>query len=599
METKYYRNFSIIAHIDHGKSTLADRLLEFTRTIPEREMQEQVLDSMDLEQERGITIKSHAVRIEYKARDNQKYILNLIDTPGHVDFSYEVSRSLAACEGVLLLVDASQGIEAQTISNLYLALDNNLTIIPILTKIDLPAARVQLIGEELADILDVDLDSIILTSAKENIGTEDVLEAIVNRVPFPIGDNNKPLKALIFDSIYNQYRGVIAYTRIVEGQLKAGDFITFFSNKNSYEVDEVGYLRLKMIPGTSLNAGEVGYIIANVKRIEDAKVGDTITLRDNPADCALPGYREFKPMVYSGLYPTDNDDFENLREALAKLKLNDASLYYEPESSLALGFGFRCGFLGMLHLDIVKERLSREYDLSLIATVPNVKYRVVLKNNEEVTLDNPALLPDAVNIDHIEEPYVDAEIVTNSEFIGNVMQLLIQRRGEYKTTDYLDPQKVIIYFRAPLSEIIFDFFDRLKSITKGYASLDYKFAGYRSANLVKLDILINGEPVDALSTIVHNDQSYFWGQKLCSKLKELIPRQLFEVRIQAAIGARIVSKSKVHALRKNVTAKCYGGDITRKRKLLEQQKAGKKRMKQVGKVSLPQEAFFAILEVER
>ncbi|MBN2541249.1 elongation factor 4 [bacterium] len=599
MHTARIRNFSIIAHIDHGKSTLADRLLEYTHTVPDRRMEEQVLDSMDLERERGITIKSHAIRIDYNAKDGKSYILNLIDTPGHVDFTYEVSRSLAACEGVLLLVDASQGIEAQTISNLYLALEANLTIIPVLTKIDLPASNTSLVGEELCELLDVLPDELILTSAKEGIGTEEILESIISRIPPPVADDNDKLRALIFDSMYNTYRGVIIYTRVFEGSVKAGDIIKFFTSGNRYEVDEVGYLRLDFIPAKDLQAGEVGYIIANIKRIEDAKVGDTITQAEDPATKPLPGYRDFKPMVYSGLYPTDNDDFEDLRDALSKLKLNDASLFFEPETSVALGFGFRCGFLGMLHLDIIKERLSREYGMNLIATVPNVEYRVDLKTGEEITIDNPSMLPDPVRIDAIEEPFVEAEIITDNEFIGNVMQLIMQRRGEYKTTEYIDPAKVMIYFTAPLSEIIFDFFDKLKSITKGYASLDYKFTGYKPSDLVKLDILINDDPVDALSSIIHRDKSYLWGQRLCSKLRELIPRQLFEVKIQAAIGARVVSKSKVHALRKNVTAKCYGGDITRKRKLLEQQKEGKKKMKQVGNVSLPQEAFFAILEIEK
>ena len=599
MDQRYIRNFSIIAHIDHGKSTLADRLLELTQTLPPRQMREQVLDNMDLERERGITIKAHAIRMDYKSEDGNEYILNLIDTPGHVDFTYEVSRSLAACEGALLLVDASQGVEAQTISNLFLALENNLSIIPIINKIDLPGAQIDLVRKQLAELLGVEDDEIILVSAKKGTGIKDVLEAVIKRISPPFGEKKNPLKGLIFDSFFDQYRGAIPYVRIKDGSVKKGDRVRFFFNQKEYEVDEVGYLRLKQIPAEKLSAGDVGYLVANIRNVTDAKVGDTITLVNNPASSPLPGFKDIKSMVFSGFYPADSENYQELKDALEKLKMNDASLIFEPETSNALGFGFRCGFLGLLHLEIVQERLRREYGQPIIATVPNVEYKVTLTDGNKVFVDNPALLPSSGKIDKIEEPFVLVQIIAPSEYIGNIMKLVMERRGVYRTTEYIDKVRVSLHFELPLSEIIFDFYDRLKSITRGYASLDYEWADFRESDLVKLNILINGEPVDALSAIVHQDKAFFWGRSLTQKLRELIPRQLFEVAIQATIGSRVVARETVKPQRKNVTAKCYGGDITRKRKLLEKQKEGKKRMKQVGSVEIPQEAFLAILQVER
>jgi GTP-binding protein LepA len=595
----HIRNFSIIAHIDHGKSTLADRILEVTRMLTGREKHAQVLDSMDLEQERGITIKSHAVRMPYTARDGREYTLNLIDTPGHVDFTYEVSRSLAACEGAILVVDATQGVEAQTLSNLFLALDNNLEIIPVINKIDLQSAHPDEVCRQIVDLIGCAPEDVLRVSAKEGIGIDEVLEAIVLRVPAPRGGSDAPLRAMIFDSLFDSYRGAIPYVRVVDGKVKKGDWIRFFAHKTEYEVDEVGYLQLKRVPTQELAAGEVGYIIANIRQVQDTRVGDTITTRDQPATERLAGFRDVKPMVYSGLYPTDSDSYAELREALGKLQLNDAALVFEPESSAALGFGFRCGFLGLLHMEIVQERLSREFELEIITTVPNVEYWVFKNDGTRVEVDSPAQLPKPTEIDHIQEPYVKAQIILPAEYIGNIMKLCLDRRGIYKTTEYADTRRAILHYEMPLAEIIFDFYDKLKSLSRGYASLDYEFADYREGKLVKLDILINGDPVDALSALVHSEHAFSWGQKITAKLKELIPRQMFEVVIQAAIGSRVVARSSVRPMRKNVTAKCYGGDITRKRKLLERQKEGKRRMKQVGSVEIPQEAFLAVLKVER
>ncbi len=597
MHIKKVRNFCIIAHIDHGKSTLADRILEKTGTLAKVGMN-QVLDDMDLERERGITIKAHTVTMNYKAKDRQVYMLNLIDTPGHVDFTYEVSRSLAACEGAILVVDAAQGVEAQTISNLYLALDNDLTIIPVINKIDLQSAQVENVKHQITEILGISENEIILTSAKEGQGIEDILEAVVQRIPAPEGDAKAPLQALIFDSIFDSYRGAIAYIRVFAGAMQPGMEIKFFKTGKKFEVAEVGVLQLKKIKKGQLSVGEVGYCIAGVKQVQDTKVGDTITSARNPAPNPLPGYKDVKPMVFSGLFPTDNEDYEELRSSLERLKLNDASLIYEPESSQALGFGFRCGFLGLLHMEIIQERVEREYGLSILTTVPNVEYKAYTKKGQTVIVDNPALLPPVGEIDNIEEPYISSNIITPTEYIGNIMKLAQERRGIYKTTEYIDPTRADLHYDFPLSEIIFDFYDKLKSLTRGYASFDYHFANYRKADLVKLDILINNDPVDALSYIIHKDKAFEWGRKICSKLKELIPKQLYEVVVQAAIGSKIISRSTVKALRKNVTAKCYGGDISRKRKLLERQKEGKKRMKQVGRVELPQEAFLAVLKVD-
>ncbi|MFQ5863892.1 MAG: translation elongation factor 4 [bacterium] len=597
MQTSRIRNFCIIAHIDHGKSTLADRILERTGTLAKVEM-DQVLDDMDLERERGITIKAHTVTMYYKAKDGQTYMLNLIDTPGHVDFTYEVSRSLAACEGAILVVDAAQGVEAQTISNLYLALDNDLTIIPVINKVDLRSAQIETVKHQVIEILGIKESELILASAKEGIGVDDVLEAVVQRIPAPTGSSEAPLRALIFDSLFDSYRGAIAYIRIFEGSIYPGMEIKFFSTGKNFEVAEVGILQLQKVKKSRLSVGEVGYCIAGVKQVQDTKVGDTITRARHPALEPLPGYQNVKPMVFSGLFPTDSEDYEELRSSLERLKLNDASLIYEPETSQALGFGFRCGFLGLLHMEIVQERLEREYGLNILTTVPNVEYHVYTKKRERVIVDNPALLPPVAEIDYIEEPYISADILTPTEYIGNIMKLSQDRRGIYKNTEYLDPTRADIHYEFPLSEIIFDFYDKLKSLTRGYASFDYQFSDYRESHLVKLDILINGEPVDALSYIIHRDKAYEWGRKICAKLKELIPRQLFEVIIQAAIGSKVIARTNVKALRKNVTAKCYGGDITRKRKLIEKQRAGKKRMKQFGRVELPQEAFLAVLKVD-
>jgi GTP-binding protein LepA len=592
------RNFSIIAHIDHGKSTLADRLLEMTGTLSKLQMKEQVLDDMDLERERGITIKSHPIRLQYKARDGEKYILNLIDTPGHVDFSYEVSRSLAACEGALLLVDASQGIEAQTVSNTFLALDNDLEIIPVINKVDLPGAMVDAAKEQIIDLIGCNEEDIILTSAKTGEGVDTLLEAIVKRVPPPDMHDNKPVKALIFDSVFDSYRGAIPYIRVMEGQIRAGQKLRSFATKNEYEITEVGHFHLKRVKADVLRSGDVGYIVAQIKNIKDLRVGDTITTVDDPAKAPLKGYKEMKPMVFSGIYPVQNEDFDELRQSLEKLQLNDASLHFDPETSDALGFGFRCGFLGMLHLEIVKERLEREFDQQIVSTMPNVEYHAFLRNGQMVRVDTPAKMPQG-DIDRIEEPYVRAEIITPAEFIGGLMTLTQEKRAIYQNTHYLDKTKVQLMYEIPLAEIVFDFYDKLKTVSRGYASFDYEFIGYRPAELVKLDILINGESVDALSVITHRDDAAYQGRELVVKLRSLIPRHQFEVPIQAAVGSKILARENVKALRKNVTAKCYGGDISRKRKLLERQKEGKKRMKMVGAVQVPQEAFLAVLEIDK
>jgi GTP-binding protein LepA len=593
------RSFCIIAHIDHGKSTLADRLLEETKTIAHRDMIKQVLDDMDLEQERGITIKLHAIQLKYTAKDKEEYTLNLIDTPGHVDFSYEVSRSLAACEGALLVVDASQGIEAQTVSNLYLALDANLTIIPVINKVDLQSANIEGVKASIIELLGCRDEDIILASAKANIGTNDILEAIVNRIPPPKINADAPLRALVFDSTFDAYRGIIVYLRVFDGELKTGSKIKFFETEIATDAEEVGTFKMTRVKTDSLKSGNVGYLVTGIKTASELLVGDTIIDTANPAPEPLGGYKKIKPMVFSGIYPANSDDFEDLREALIKLKTNDASLIFEPESSSALGFGFRCGFLGLLHMEITQERLDREYNQTIITTVPNVEYQVFKTDGEMVLVDNPSQMPPLGNIDHIKEPYIRAQIITPTDYMGNVMKLANDRRGVFVSTNYLTPTKVDLIFEFPLSEIIFDFHDKMKSISKGYASLDYEFIDYRESELVKLDILLNNEPVDALSSIVHRTKSYEWGRKLCSKLKELIPRQMFEIVIQAAIGQKIIARETVKALRKNVIAKCYGGDISRKRKLLEKQKEGKKRMKQVGSVQLPQEAFLAVLAIDQ
>ena len=592
------RNFCIVAHIDHGKSTIADCILEKTGAVTEREAKAQVLDDLDLERERGITIKSHAIQMHYKAQDKSDYIFNLIDTPGHVDFSYEVSRSLAACEGAILVVDAAQGVEAQTISNLYLAVEAGLEIIPVINKIDLPSAEIEKVKNQIIDLIGCEEDEILLVSAKAKTGIDELLERIVAKIPSPQGDPDAPLQALIFDSIFDSYRGAIAYIRIFDGRIRTNDKIKFFATNNEFEAEEIGVLGLRKVKVDDLEAGNVGYLIAGIKDVHDTKVGDTVTFAKGGSARPLPGYKDVKPMVYSGLYPTLSDDFEDLRDALEKFKLNDSALVYQPETSAALGFGFRCGFLGMLHMEIVQERLLREYNQSIITTLPNVEYIVYNKKNEEIIVDNPAEMPLISEIERIEEPYIKAQIVCPSEYVGNIMKLAMDKRGIYKNTTYIDPTRADLQFEFPLSEIIFDFYDKLKSSTRGYASFDYEYIGYRESDLVKLDILLNGEPVDALSMIVHRDKAYDWGRKVCSKLKDLIPRQLFEISIQAAIGTKVISKSVVKALRKNVLAKCYGGDITRKRKLLEKQKEGKKRMKQVGNVEIPQEAFLAVLQID-
>ena len=592
------RNFCIIAHIDHGKSTIADCLLETTGVVSAREAKDQILDSLELERERGITIKSHAIQMHYLAKDKQEYVLNLIDTPGHVDFTYEVSRSLAACEGAVLVVDAAQGVEAQTISNLYLATDAGLEIIPVINKIDLPSAEIDKVSKQIIDLLGCNKEDIILVSAKSKIGIKELLETIIEKVPPPKGDPDAPLQALIFDSVFDAYRGAIAYVRIFQGTLKTNDKIKFFKVHKESEAEEIGTLGLKKIKSDKLSAGDVGYLIAGIKDVRDTKVGDTITHIRNGASEPLPGYKDVKPMVYSGLYPTDSDDFEDLRDALEKFCLNDSALIYQPETSAALGFGFRCGFLGLLHMEIVQERLLREYGQSIITTLPNVEYIVFTKKGERITVDNPAEMPQVGNIDRVEEPYMKAQIVTPSEYVGNIMKIAMDKRGTYINTTYLDPTRADVQFEFPLAEIIFDFYDKLKSSTRGYASFDYEYIGYRESDLVKLDILLNSEPVDALSMIVHRSKSFDWGRKVSSKLKDLIPRQMFEINIQAAIGTKVISKSVVKALRKNVLAKCYGGDISRKRKLLEKQREGKKRMKQVGNVEIPQEAFLAVLQID-
>ncbi len=595
---KKIRNFSIIAHIDHGKSTLADRILEKTNTLSSREMQDQALDSMDLERERGITIKLNAVQLNYKAKDGEEYIFHLIDTPGHVDFTYEVSRSLAACEGAILVVDAAQGIEAQTLANVYLALDNDLEIIPVINKIDLPAADPERVKKEVEDVIGIDASDAVLASAKAGIGIEDILEQVVELVPPPEGNPDAPLKALIFDSVYDPYRGVIAYIRIVDGSVKVGDHIQMMANGKQFEVTEVGVFNPKAEHRDELTVGDVGFLAASIKNVNDTRVGDTITSVENPATDPLPGYRKLNPMVFCGLYPIDSANFNDLREALEKLELNDSALQYEPETSQALGFGFRCGFLGLLHMEIIQERIEREFKIGLITTAPSVVYKVHMTDGEELKVDNPSAMPDPQQIDYIEEPYVRATIMVPNDFVGPVMELSQTKRGNFIDMQYLDETRVNVIYELPLSEIVFDFFDQLKSHTKGYASLDYELIGYKTSNLVKMDILLNGEKVDALSFIVHKDFSYERGKAIVEKLKELIPRQQFEVPVQAAIGQKIIARSTIKAIRKNVLSKCYGGDVSRKRKLLEKQKEGKKRMKQVGSVEIPQEAFMAVLKMD-
>lgn len=592
------RNFSIIAHIDHGKSTLADRILEKTNTVSSREMQDQLLDSMDLERERGITIKLNAIELNYTAKDGETYTFHLIDTPGHVDFTYEVSRSLAACEGAVLVVDAAQGIEAQTLANVYLALDNDLEILPVINKIDLPAADPERVRTEIEDVIGIDASEAVLASAKAGIGIEDILEQVVEYVPAPSGDIEAPLKALIFDSIYDSYRGVVLNIRVIDGVVRPGDKIQMMSNGKTFDVTEVGVFSPKPIARDYLMVGDVGYITASIKTVQDTRVGDTVTLADNPAAEALPGYRKMNPMVYCGLYPIDTSRYNDLREALEKLQLNDAALQFEPETSQALGFGFRCGFLGLLHMDVVQERLEREFNLELITTAPSVIYHVNKTDGTTVVVDNPAEFPEPVTIESVEEPYVKAQIMVPNDYVGAVMELSQRKRGEFITMDYLDDYRVNVVYEIPLSEIVFDFFDKLKSSTKGYASLDYEMAGYRTSRLVKMDILLNAEKVDALSFIVHRDFAFERGKAIVEKLKKLIPRQQFEVPVQAAIGQKIVARSDIKALRKNVLAKCYGGDVSRKRKLLEKQKEGKKRMKQIGSVVVPQEAFMAVLKMD-
>jgi len=598
MSTKKIRNFCIIAHIDHGKSTIADRLIEYTGTLQKREMEAQVLDSMDLERERGITIKAQSVRILYKAQDGEEYILNLIDTPGHVDFSYEVSRSLAACEGALLVVDAAQGVEAQTLANVYLALEHDLEIIPVINKIDLPSADPDRVKHEIEDIIGLDASEAVLCSAKSGIGIPDILEAIVNKVPAPPDKSDEPTRALIFDSRFDAYKGAIAYVRVKEGTIKTKDTIRMMHDNKDFDVTELGIFTPNLVPVQELPCGSVGCIAASIKNVADCHVGDTVTLANNPAPEPLPGYRKAVSMVYCGLYPTESKDYENLRDALEKLQLNDAALEYEAETSLALGFGFRCGFLGLLHMDVIQERLEREYNLTLITTAPSVNYKVYKTNGEMLEVDNPAKLPPPTEIDYIEEPYVKATTIVPKDFVGTIMELSQDKRGEYQSMEYLDETRVSVVYHLPLSEIIYDYFDKLKSATKGYASLDYELIGYKQSPMVKMDILLNGEPVDALSIIVHKDRAATRGRALAEKLKELIPRQMFEIPIQAAVGTKIVARETVKAWRKDVLAKCYGGDISRKRKLLEKQKAGKKRMKSVGSVEIPQEAFMAILKVE-
>lgn len=595
---KHIRNFCIIAHIDHGKSTLADRLLDATGAVTEREKQDQLLDNMDLERERGITIKSHAIQMNYTL-NGQDYVFNLIDTPGHVDFSYEVSRSIAACEGALLVVDAAQSIQAQTISNLYLALENDLEIIPVLNKVDLPSSNPEEVTDDIVDLLGCQAEEVIHCSAKTGLGIESILEAIVARIPSPEGDNHAPLQALIFDSVYNPFRGVETYFRVMNGQITKGDRIKFIATGKEYNADEVGALKLKQEPRKRVETGDVGYLITGIKEAKEVQVGDTITLAASPTDSPIDGFEEVKPMVFAGIYPVDTEDYEELRNSMEKLQLNDASLVFQPESSAALGFGFRCGFLGMLHLEIIQERLEREFDMSVITTVPNVSYHAYTKKNpdEIVLVNNPTDLPDPSILDHVEEPFIKASIITKADYVGNVMSLCIEKRGQITNQTYLTPERVELSFDMPLAEIVFDFYDRLKSVSRGYASFDYSPIGLRTSKLVKVDILLNASPVDALSALVHTDNAYTLGKKMCEKLKELIPRQQFDIPIQAAIGAKIISRETIKAVRKDVTAKCYGGDITRKRKLLEKQKKGKKKMRQVGNVEIPQQAFMAVLQL--
>ena len=591
------RNFCIIAHIDHGKSTLADRLLEYTNTVSKQQMQAQVLDDMDLERERGITIKSHAIQMDYTL-DGKKYVFNLIDTPGHVDFSYEVSRSIAACEGALLIVDAAQGIQAQTISNLYLALEHDLTIIPVLNKIDLPSAEPELVKDQIVDLLGCRREEIMAASGKTGMGVHDILSEIVHRIPAPKGNPKAPLKALIFDSVFNSFRGIIAYFKVVEGEMKSGDKVKFVATNSNYIAEEIGILKLDKIPAKTIGTGNVGYIITGIKDAKEVKVGDTITTLENPCTGASSGFEGVKPMVFAGIYPVDTEDYEELRSSMEKLQLNDASLVFEPESSAALGFGFRCGFLGMLHMEIIQERLEREFNMTVITTVPNVSYVSYLTNGDVYEIHNPSDFPDPSKMDHIEEPYIKAQIITKAEYIGAIMTLCINKRGVIIGQNYLTTDRVELIFEMPLAEIVFDFYDKLKSVSKGYASFDYHPIGYKTSDLVKLDIRLNGEPVDALSALIHRDHSYTFGKKICEKLKELITRQQFEIIIQASIGAKIIARETVKAIRKDVTAKCYGGDISRKRKLLEKQKEGKKRMRQVGSVEIPQSAFMAVLKLD-
>lgn len=595
---KNIRNFCIIAHIDHGKSTLADRLLQTTNTISDRDMKAQALDDMDLERERGITIKSHAIQMDYEL-NGVKYTLNLIDTPGHVDFSYEVSRSIAACEGALLIVDASQGIEAQTISNLYLALENDLEIIPILNKMDLPGAQPEEVTDEIVDLIGCDPSDVIPASGKTGLGVDAILEAIISRIPAPKGDPNGPLQAMIFDSVFNSFRGIIAYFRVLNGEMKSGDRVKFVNTNREYNADEIGILRMDMEKRKVIKTGDVGYIISGIKQANEVKVGDTITTVENPCQSVVQGFEDVKPMVFAGIYPVDTDEYEELRYSMEKLQLNDASLVFEPESSAALGFGFRCGFLGMLHMEIIQERLEREFNMTVITTVPNVSYHAFLKKNQELLIvNNPSELPDPSKMDYVEEPYIRAQIITKADYVGQIMNLCIEKRGDLKNQVYLTQSRVEITFEMPLGEVVFDFYDKLKSVSRGYASFDYQPIDYKKSDLIKLDILLNGEQVDALSALVHRSNAHTLGKKICIKLKELIPRQQFEIPIQAAIGAKVVARETVKALRKDVTAKCYGGDITRKRKLLEKQKKGKKRMRQVGRVEVPQEAFLAVLKLD-
>ena len=595
---KNIRNFCIIAHIDHGKSTLADRLLQATGTISDREMKDQALDNMDLERERGITIKSHAIQMDYHF-NGEAYKLNLIDTPGHVDFSYEVSRSIAACEGALLIVDASQGIEAQTISNLYLAIDNDLEIIPVLNKMDLPGAMPEEVTDQIIDLIGCSADDVIPASGKTGLGVDNILGAIIDKIPSPKGTDEAPLEAMIFDSVFNPFRGIIAYFRVFNGIIKKGQQVKFFNTGKTYDADEIGVLKMDLDPKKELASGDVGYIISGIKKANEVKVGDTITSMSNPCNDAIKGFEDVKPMVFAGIYPVDTEDYEELRASMEKLQLNDASLVFEPESSAALGFGFRCGFLGMLHMEIIQERLEREFNMTVITTVPNVSYRIYMKRDlEEIIVNNPSELPDPSKVDWIEEPYIKSQVITKSEFVGAVMNLCIEKRGELTNQVYLTQDRVELSFLMPLSEIVFDFYDRLKSVSRGYASFDYAPTDYRKSDLIKLDILLNAEQVDALSALVHRSNAFTLGKKICLKLKELIPRQQFEIPVQAAIGAKIVARETIKALRKDVTAKCYGGDITRKRKLLEKQKAGKKRMRQVGRVEVPQEAFLAVLKLD-